>query len=213
MLWEPDSPGCSGEAVERRGQEITDLRARRRALSNSQAAAAATEETANRLAETAPSARESSAGGVTGSWPASPAFPPSVAVAEAVRDITLSLVQSDYGVQLCFEHLRYVQTEGETALSERCRRVMDTYITRLENANAIQMERQRARTEIMRGVAAGNISVEDADYLNSVMTGSEAPAQPPTARSLGSPFENGMPFGEEFDPAISPEVVEETAPF
>ncbi|MEO0449813.1 MAG: hypothetical protein AAFZ74_05830 [Pseudomonadota bacterium] len=208
----PDAPGCSGEAVERRGKDITDLRSRRRALSNSQAAAAATEQTANRLAETAPSARDSSAGGVTGSWPASPAFPPSIAVAEAVRDITLSLVQSDYGVQLCFEHLRYIETEGETALSERCRRVMDTYITRLENANAIQLERQRARTEIMRGVAEGRLSVEDADYLNSVMTEPDSSPAPPSARSLGTPFDS-MDFGDTIDPSANADAPEDQTPF
>ncbi|MEP1142698.1 MAG: hypothetical protein ABJH52_03190 [Henriciella sp.] len=179
----PDSPGCSGEEAERRGQEISDLRARRRALSSSQAAAAATEQTSNRLAETAPSASESSAGGVTGSWPASPAYPPSMAVAEAVRDITMAIVQNDYGVQLCFEHLRYVKSEGETALSDRCKQVMDAYIAQLKNANEMRVERQRAQTAILRGVAEGYITVDDANRLAGTFNSAEISA-PVTARSM-----------------------------
>ncbi|MHA7900407.1 MAG: hypothetical protein ACX94B_11115 [Henriciella sp.] len=206
----PETPGCSGEAVERRGQEISDLRARRRALSNSQAAAAATEETSNRLADTAPSARDSSAGGVTGSWPATPAYPPSYAVAQAVRDITMSLIQNDYGVQLCFEHLRYVDTEGETALSDRCKQVMDTYITRLENANEMQVEMQRARTEIMRGVANGRLTVEDAEYLTSNIGASSSAASAPAMRTL-SPFDE-PPLAAAVVPEPLPEAPPEQPP-
>ena len=113
----PDAAGCSGDEVERRGREISDLRSRKRALSNAQSSAAATEQTSNRLAETAPSAADSSAGGVTGSWPATPGYPPSYAVAEAVRDITMAIVQNDYGVQLCFEHLRNTDEDDTKALS------------------------------------------------------------------------------------------------
>lgn len=161
----PDAPGCSGNEVERRGREISDLRSRKRALSNAQASAAATEQTSNRLADTAPSASDSTAGGVTGSWPATPAYPPSYAVAEAVRDITMALVQNDYGVQLCFEHLRHVATNGETALSAHCNGVMDAYVTQLENANNMRLEYQQAQVGLMESVASGYVSIDDANRL------------------------------------------------
>ena len=161
----PDAPGCSGDEVERRGREISDLRSRKRALSNAQASAAATEQTSNRLADSAPSASDSTAGGVTGSWPATPAYPPSYAVAEAVRDITMALVQNDYGVQLCFEHLRHVSTNGETALSAHCNNVMAAYVTQLQNANDMRKEYQQARVDLMENVANGLISVDDANQI------------------------------------------------
>ncbi|MFN3214331.1 MAG: hypothetical protein ACE37M_14600 [Henriciella sp.] len=165
----PDAPGCSGEEVERRGREISDLRSRARALSNAQASAAATEQTSNRLAETAPSATDSSAGGVTGSWPSTPAYPPSYAVAEAVRDITMALIQNDYGVQLCFEHLRHAPVRGETALSAHCNKVMDAYVTQLENANDMRLEIQRAQANLMESVANGDVSAEEANQLIPVL--------------------------------------------
>lgn len=161
----PEAPGCSGNEVERRGREISDLRSRKRALSNAQASAAATEQTSNRLADTAPSASDSTAGGVTGSWPATPAYPPSYAVAEAVRDITMALVQNDYGVQLCFEHLRHVATNGETALSAHCNGVMDAYVTQLNNANDMRLEYQQAQVGLMESVASGYVSIDDANRL------------------------------------------------
>ena len=89
---------------------------------------------------------------------------------------------------------------------------MDTYITRLENANAIQLERQRARTEIMRGVAEGRLSVEDADYLNSVMTEPDSSPAPPSARSLGTPFDS-MDFGDTIDPSANADAPEDQTPF
>lgn len=184
----PDASGCSGTEVERRGQEITDLRARRRGLSSSRAAASATEATNAELANSAPSASQASAGGVTGSWPASPAYPPSMAVAEAVRDITMALVQNDYGVQLCFEHLRYVQVEGETALSDRCKQVMDTYITRLENANEARFQSQMARAAIARAVAEGTMSMDEADYLLSSGVSSSGTTAAASIRTMNVPF-------------------------
>jgi hypothetical protein len=179
----PDAPGCSGEEVERRGREISDLRSRARALSNAQASAAATEQTSNRLAETAPSATDSSAGGVTGSWPSTPAYPPSYAVAEAVRDITMALVQNDYGVQLCFEHLRHAPLSGETALSVHCNNVMDAYVTQLQNANDMRLEFQQAQASLMESVANGYVSVEDANRLTAGLDMTSI-APPTGARSL-----------------------------
>lgn len=180
-----EEPGCSGEEVERRGREIADLKARRRSLENAQAAAIATEETNNRLAETAPSASESNAGGITGSWPPSPGYPPSFAVAEAVRDITMAIVQNDYGVQLCFEHLRYVDGGGETALSEHCDQVMEAYIDQLNNANLTRLQMQSAQASIMEGVAQGFISIDEANSLFSSIGASVG--SPTTARSLSVP--------------------------
>lgn len=208
----PDASGCSGTEVERRGQEITDLRARRRGLSSSRAAAAATEATNSELANSAPSASQASAGGVTGSWPASPAYPPSMAVAGAVRDITMALVQNDYGVQLCFEHLRYVQIEGETALSDRCKQVMDTYITRLENANAARFETQMARAAIARAVAEGSMSMDEADYLLSSGLSASGNQQAVSLRTTSVPFSEPPlaaaiapdPFIEEMEPEDPP---------
>lgn len=178
-----DQPGCSANDVERRSREITDLRAQRRSMERAQSSAQATSDTNNRLAETAPPVSESGAGGMTGSWPSTPAYPPSYAVAEAVRDITMAIVQNDYGVQLCFEHLRYVQTEGETALSDRCKQVMDAYITQLENSNAMRVEMQRAQAALMQEVAEGFISIEEANQFAASLnaTGISAPV---TARSM-----------------------------
>ena len=182
----PDAPGCSGNEVERRGREISDLRSRKRALSNAQASAAATEQTSNRLAESAPSASDSNAGGVTGSWPSTPPYPPSYAVAEAVRDITMALVQNDYGVQLCFEHLRHVSTNGETALSDHCNGVMDAYVTQLENANEMRKEVLQARVDLMEGVANGYVSINDANRLTAGLDAGTLNAIAPAAgaRSL-----------------------------
>jgi hypothetical protein len=157
--------GCSTAEVERRGREINDLRAQRRAMERAQASAEATETTNNRLAETAPSTTDSSAGGITGSWPSTPVYPPSYAVAEAVRDITMAIVQNDYGVQLCFEHLRYVEQNGETSLSEHCEQVMNAYVEQLNNANAMRVEMQRAQASLMESVASGFISADEASAL------------------------------------------------
>lgn len=178
-----DQPGCSANDVERRSREITDLRAQRRSMERAQSSAQATSDTNNRLAETAPPVSESGAGGMTGSWPSTPAYPPSYAVAEAVRDITMAIVQNDYGVQLCFEHLRYVESEGETALSDRCKQVMDAYITQLENSNAMRVEMQRAQAALMQEVAEGFISIEEANQLASTLN-STAVSAPVTARSM-----------------------------
>lgn len=183
-----EEPGCSASDVERRSREITDLRAQRRSMERAVSSAQATADTNNRLAETAPPVSESSgAGGMTGSWPSTPAYPPSYAVAEAVRDITMAIVQNDYGVQLCFEHLRYVETEGETALSDRCKQVMDAYITQLENSNAMRVEMQRAQAALMQEVAEGFISIEEANQLASSLNASATMSAPTTARSM-SPF-------------------------
>ena len=102
---------------------------------------------------------------MTGSWPATPAYPPSYAVAEAVRDITMALAQNDYGVQLCFEHLRHAPVNGETALSAHCNNVMDAYVTQLENANDMRLEFQQARVGLMESVASGFVSIDDANRL------------------------------------------------
>lgn len=181
-----EEPGCSASEVERRSREITDLRAQRRSMERAQASAQATADTNNRLAETAPPVSESGAGGMTGSWPSTPAYPPSYAVAEAVRDITMAIVQNDYGVQLCFEHLRYVESEGETALSDRCKQVMDAYITQLENSNAMRVEMQRAQAALMQEVAEGFISVDEATQLAASL-GATTISSPVTARSM-TPF-------------------------
>ncbi len=179
--------GCSAADVERRGREIRDLRAQRRAMERAQASAESTERTNNLLAESAPSATDSSAGGMTGSWPSTPAYPPSYAVAEAVRDITMAIVQNDYGVQLCFEHLRYIQEGDQTALSERCEKVMDAYVQQLTDANAMRVEMQRAQAALMESVASGYISADEASsFAASLSSNASAPA-PATARSL-SPF-------------------------
>ncbi len=180
-----EEPGCSASDVERRSREITDLRAQRRSMERAQASAQATADTNNRLAETAPPVSESGAGGMTGSWPSTPAYPPSYAVAEAVRDITMAIVQNDYGVQLCFEHLRYVESEGETALSDRCKQVMDAYITQLENSNAMRVEMQRAQAALMQEVAEGFISVDEATQLAASLNSSLVSA-PVTARSMST---------------------------
>ena len=174
--------GCSVNDIERRNRQVLDLRAQARAMERAQASAQATSDINAGLASTAPSASDSSAGGITGSWPSSPTYPPSYAVAEAVRDITMAIVQNDYGVQLCFEHLRTVSANGATALSEHCDDVMEAYVDQLENANEMRVEMQRAQAAIMQEVAIGGISVDEASQLMSSVFGIGAPA-PSTARS------------------------------
>ncbi|MEM9055315.1 MAG: hypothetical protein AAGB16_08310 [Pseudomonadota bacterium] len=175
--------GCSASEVERRGREIRDLRAQRRSMERAQDSAKSTEDTNNRLAETDQSATDSNAGGVTGSWPPSPGYPPSSAVADAVKEITMAIVQNDYGVQLCFEHLRY-QREEETALSESCKQVMNAYVKQLEDANAMRVEMQRAQAGILQGVVDGWIEIEDANALfESIRASADIPS-PATARSM-----------------------------
>ena len=176
--------GCSANDIERRNRQVLDLRAQARAMERAQASAQATSDINANLASSAPSASESSAGGLTGSWPSSPAYPPSYAVAEAVRDITMAIVQNDYGVQLCFEHLRTVSANGQTALSEHCDEVMNAYIDQLENANQMRVEMQRAQAAIMMEVAAGGMSVEDANQLMASIFG----ASTPTTAQASTPF-------------------------
>ena len=176
--------GCSANDIARRNRQVLDLRAQARAMERAQASAQATSDINANLASSAPSASESSAGGLTGSWPSSPAYPPSYAVAEAVRDITMAIVQNDYGVQLCFEHLRTVSANGQTALSEHCDEVMNAYIDQLENANQMRVEMQRAQAAIMMEVAAGGMSVEDANQLMASMFG----ASNPTTAQASTPF-------------------------
>lgn len=186
---DPGSDGCSASDVERRGREIRDLRAQRRAMERAQTSAEATERTNNLLAESAPSATDSSAGGMTGSWPSTPAYPPSYAVADAVRDITMAIVRNDYGVQLCFEHLRYVEEGKRTALSERCEKVMDAYVQQLVDANAMRVEIQRAQAALMESVASGYISAEEASTFASSLATNATLSSPSTARSL-TPFDD-----------------------
>ena len=192
--------GCSAADVERRGRQIRDLRAQRRAMERAQSSAEATERTNNLLAESAPSATDSSAGGMTGSWPSTPAYPPSYAVAEAVRDITMAIVRNDYGVQLCFEHLRYVTENGSTALSQSCEKVMDAYVQQLTDANAMRVEMQRAQAALMESVANGYISADEASSFASSLSSSVTASTPATARSLS-------PFDEPVAAAGAPPVV------
>jgi len=180
--------GCSASDVERRGRQINDLRAQRRAMERAQASAESTERTNNLLAESAPSATDSSAGGMTGSWPSTPAYPPSYAVAEAVRDITMAIVQNDYGVQLCFEHLRYVDENGATALSSTCEKVMDAYVQQLTDANAMRVEMRRAQAALLESVASGYISADEASTLAASLSSTGAVASGTSVRSL-TPFD------------------------
>ena len=157
-------------------------------MERAQASAEATERTNNLLAESAPSATDSSAGGITGSWPSTPAYPPSYAVADAVREITMAIVRNDYGVQLCFEHLRHVKDHERTALSDDCEDVMDAYVQQLTDANAMRVEMQRAQAALMESVASGFISPDEASAFASSLLSSVPTSSPATARSF-SPFD------------------------
>jgi hypothetical protein len=128
--------GCSADDVERRGREIRDLRAQRRAMERALASSEASADLNRQLAETAPSATEANAGGITGSWPATPAYPPSYAVADAVRDITLSLIEADNGVQMCFEFLRKPENAG-TPLWGHCDKVMEAYVQQVASGKNV----------------------------------------------------------------------------
>lgn len=167
-----DEPGCSAADVERRSREINDLRAQRRSMERAQATAQATAETNNSLAETAPSVTDSSAGGVSGSWPSAPAYPPSHAVADAVREITMAIVQNDYGVQLCFEHLRHI--EERTPLTARCEEVMDAYVQGLVNDNAMRAAIQEVQIKMADSVADGQISADSAAAFMSILLSGDA---------------------------------------
>lgn len=163
-----NEPGCSASDIERRSREISDLRAQRRSMERAQASAQATADTNNSLAEVAPSATDSSAGGVSGSWPSAPAYPPSHAVADAVREITMAIVQNDYGVQLCFEHLRH--NEDPTPLTVRCEEVMDAYVQGLVNDNAMRRAIQEAQIKMADAVADGAISADAAaDFMDTLL--------------------------------------------
>ena len=111
----------------------------------------------------------------------------------------MAIVRNDYGVQLCFEHLRYIQDGDRTALSERCEKVMDAYVQQLTDANAMRVEMQRAQAALMESVASGYISVDEAaTFAASLGSTASAPA-PATARSL-TPFDGpvaaaGAPAG------------------
>ncbi|MEO1554447.1 MAG: hypothetical protein AAFR82_10995, partial [Pseudomonadota bacterium] len=148
-------------------REISDLRAQRRSMERAQATAQATASTNNSLAEVAPSVTDSSAGGVSGSWPSAPAYPPSYAVADAVREITMAIVQNDYGVQLCFEHLRHI--ENPTPLTVRCEEVMDAYVQGLVNDNAMRQAIQQVQIKMADSVADGQISADSAAAFMSIL--------------------------------------------
>lgn len=175
--------GCSTPDLERRNRQVLDLRAQSRAMERAQASAGAAASTNQTLAQSAPSATEANAGGITGSWPSAPAYPPSSAVADAVRDITMALVQNDYGVQLCFEHLRSVDKNGETALSGHCSDVMSAYTAQLYNTNAMRVETQRAQAAIAQRVAEGYISPREGAQLIAAIAGGATSIAPTTARS------------------------------
>ncbi|MEO1553637.1 MAG: hypothetical protein AAFR82_06840 [Pseudomonadota bacterium] len=180
--------GCSANDIERRNRQVLDMRAQARAMERAQASAQATSDINSSLASTAPSATDSSAGGITGSWPSSPAYPPSYAVAEAVRDITMAIVQNDYGVQLCFEHLRTVDATAATALSQHCDEVMGAYVSQLRNNNEMRVEMQRAQAAIMQEVVAGGMSVGEANQLMASVFGIAA-SSPTTAQSTSELME------------------------
>ena len=185
-----DEPGCSGSEVERRSREINDLRAQRRSMERAQSSAQATADTNNLLAESAPSATDSSAGGITGSWPSTPAYPPSYAVADAVREITMALVQNDYGVQLCFEHLRYVEMGGTTPLSEHCGKVMEAYVQSLVNNNDMRLQMQSAQASLLESVASGFISAEEATAVANSLIGLRTPTSTTTTMRSMDLFED-----------------------
>ena len=189
-------PGCSGEDVERRTREIRDLRAQRRAQERALASAEATQATNDRLAEAAPSTTDSNAGGITGSWPSGPVFPPSYAVADAVREITMAIVQNDYGVQLCFEHLRHIKHDERSALSARCENVMDAYVQGLVDNNEMRRQMQEVQIALASSVADGDIEPGTAlDFLNAlnrVPIGADADSLddfggPPVAAAIARP--------------------------
>ncbi|MEO1323553.1 MAG: hypothetical protein AAFV59_11145 [Pseudomonadota bacterium] len=175
--------GCSTPDLERRNRQVLDLRAQSRAMERAQASAGAAASTNQTLAQSAPPATDANAGGMTGSWPSAPAYPPSHSVADAVRDITMALVQNDYGVQLCFEHLRSVDKNGETALSGHCSDVMSAYTAQLYNTNAMRVETQRAQAAIAQRVAEGYISPREGAQLIAAIGGGATSVAPTTARS------------------------------
>ena len=101
----------------------------------------------------------------------------------------MAIVRNDYGVQLCFEHLRYVGENERTALSDDCEDVMDAYVQQLVDANAMRVEMQRAQAALMESVASGFISADEASTFASSLSSSGTVSSPTTARSL-------TPFGD-----------------
>ncbi len=85
------------------------------------------------------------AGGTTGSWPAHRDINPGVAVADAVKEISLALINQDYGVQLCLEYLR--AGIKDTPLKENCLAVVGGYANGLEQRIQNETRSQTARIE------------------------------------------------------------------
>lgn len=89
-------------------------------------------------------------GGVTGSWPAFREQNTGVAVAQAVENISLALINQDYGVQLCLEYLR--AGIKDTPLKENCLNVVGAYARGLEaqitNSTTAQTARIQAESRM-----------------------------------------------------------------
>ena len=113
----------------------------------------------------------------------------------------MAIVQNDYGVQLCFEHLRYVDDNGETALSEHCEEVMDAYVQQLTDANAMRVEMQRAQAALLESVASGYISADEATSLASSLSSVSGVPAAATARSLTVP---DQPVAAAGAPVLAP---------
>ena len=95
----------------------------------------------------------------------------------------MAIVQNDYGVQLCFEHLRHI--EERTPLTARCEEVMDAYVQGLVNDNAMRQAIQEVQIKMADSVADGAISADSAADFMKILLGGDG-----TGASSGS-----TPFG------------------
>ncbi|MEM1035977.1 MAG: hypothetical protein AAGI14_04370 [Pseudomonadota bacterium] len=84
-------------------------------------------------------------GGVVGSWPPFRDQNAGVAVAQAVENISLALINQDYGVQLCLEYLR--AGIKDTPLKENCLAVVAAYANGLQAQITNETEAQSARIQ------------------------------------------------------------------
>ncbi|MEO1642345.1 MAG: hypothetical protein AAFR74_03345 [Pseudomonadota bacterium] len=108
-------------------------------------------------------------GGVVGSWPPFREQNAGVAVAQAVENISLALINQDYGVQLCLEYLR--AGIKDTPLKENCLDVVGAYARGLEAQISNETQAQTARIQAEARMTEARAQILEA-AAEAIRTGS-----------------------------------------
>jgi hypothetical protein len=163
-----DKPeGCKPEEIEARKKQIAALDTKTASLTREKDLALARKNTNTQLAADADN-RQASAGGVISSRD-DRFVPPQTAVAQAVEKISLAVLNSDYGPQLCIEYLRRHQPYPNN-LIRQCNVIFDEYQRRLRaETRSINSFYDLQSTIVQAAIADKKITKDEIHLIRDVM--------------------------------------------